>query len=303
VDDSLQVSDFVGRTIFPGFHVPVAVVDGNVLLSASADQPRFAIVHIVEGSCVLAGPDGPVMGVAPAFMLLDEVRRPEILRANGLKLRVVYFHPNVVNSAFSLAALRSTPVFAGTSEQDAYLLRPFLDAARIGVPVSLSPQMHALMRASLIRVAAEGEIQRDDNWPCRTRSWLIELLFQLRVMFETTDTTEQLKASGEKLDQALLLVRERYNTGFTLDELAQWCGSNRTTINSYFRKLTGQSVRAYVIMLRMQIAAALLRDTLLPVSEIMLRVGYENASNFTRTFRTTTGLSPRDYRAAESWMA
>ena len=94
----------------------------------------------------------------------------------------------------------------------------------------------------------------------------------------------------------LLYVHERFNTEFTLDDVARWCASNRTQVNRRFRELTGQSLRQYVINLRMRVASSLLRDTGLPITEIMTRVGYENGSNFTRTFRAAFAQTPREHR-------
>ena len=292
----------VGRERYRGYVVPLAVTSGGPLAAPLPGQPRFVIMHIVGGSCVLKGAHGLQLVAAPAVILFDEVARPELTRQQGLELRLAYFHPGVVNSAFSPEALRETPTFPGTVEQDAYLLRPFADPRHVGRALALSPALSQRLELALTRMATEGEMQRDLNWPCRTRSFLIELLFQLRVLVDEPESAERPAATGSRLDQALLLVHDWYNTPFTIAELALHCGSNRTTLNTHFRAVTGQSVRAYTVMLRIRTAAALLRDTLLPIAEIMTRVGYDNPSNFTRQFKKLLGLTPRDYRRAESWM-
>jgi AraC-like DNA-binding protein len=289
---------FVGRERYPGLVVPVAVRDG---LPARAGEPRFAILHIVKGSGIVEGPRGRQLVAAPAALLLDDVALVGITRTERLSMRAISFHPSVVNSAFSPDGLRQTPVYPGTSEQDAYLLRPFVDPAHIGRALPLTPALNERLSAAARNIDAEGAAQRDMNWPCRTRSFLIELLFQLRVLVDEP-AARPAEPSGSRLDQALLLAHDRAATDFTVADLARWCGTNRTTLNAYFRTLTGQSVRAYVIGLRIKMAAALLRDTLLPVTEIMTRVGYDNPSNFTRQFRKSLGIGPRDYRKAESWM-
>ncbi|MDB5542760.1 MAG: hypothetical protein JWQ89_4487 [Devosia sp.] len=292
----------VGRERYRGYIVPLAVQRGGPLAAALPEHPRFAIVHVAGGSCVLNSTHGLQLIAAPAVILLDEATRPELLRQQGLELRVAYFDPSVVNSAFSPDALRETPAFAGTAEQDAYLLRPFADPKHVGRPLLLPPALSQQLDLAFSRMSAEGETQRDLNWPCRTRSFLIELLFQLRVLVDEPALAQRPAATGNRLDQALLLVHEWYNRPFTLKELAQSCGSNRTALNTHFRSVTGQSVRTYTVTLRISTAAALLRDTLLPIAEIMNRVGYDNPSSFTRQFKKLLGLTPRDYRKAESWM-
>lgn len=40
----------------------------------------------------------------------------------------------------------------------------------------------------------------------------------------------------------------------------------------------------------------MLRDTLLPISEIMYRVGFNEANHFSRIFKKHMNVSPSDYR-------
>jgi AraC-like DNA-binding protein len=40
----------------------------------------------------------------------------------------------------------------------------------------------------------------------------------------------------------------------------------------------------------------MLRDTLLPVSEIMYRTGFNEANHFSRTFKKYMSCAPSDYR-------
>jgi len=60
--------------------------------------------------------------------------------------------------------------------------------------------------------------------------------------------------------------------------------------------VTGMTIVAYLIQLRIKLAATMLRDTGLPVTEIHQRVGFNDDSHFRRTFRKYTGASPSEYR-------
>ncbi|TJZ71045.1 AraC family transcriptional regulator [Chitiniphilus eburneus] len=287
-----------GRHFHRGYALPVSVGD-QPPEPAHADAPRFIVAIAHAGAATLMLDGQRLLWNAPAALLLDERTRPTFDQTQGLAVRSVYFDPAIVNSAFSAATLRQT-VFDGTALQDFYLLQPLLAADPARRVLRLSPSQAQHLERLLARIADEAETQRDDNWPCRTRSWLFELLFSLRAADHAA--TLALPARTDRLDEALLRVHACYQSRFTVAELARWCGSNRTTLNDHFRKLTGASVRDYVIRLRIDTAATLLRDTLLPVTEIMARVGYENPSHFTRTFRQLTGLTPSAYRARHGWM-
>lgn len=48
--------------------------------------------------------------------------------------------------------------------------------------------------------------------------------------------------------------------------------------------------------IRLQHASRLLRDSSIPITDILYRVGYRNTSHFNRQFKANFGLSPRAYR-------
>lgn len=288
---------FVGRQFFPGYQLPISVGD---YAAAVPPAGSFGLVHIAHGTGLISGPDGPILVSAPAIVLLDDRTRPALVRSGSLRLNALFFAPGLINALFDAVLLQAGTRFDGTAEQDAYLLQRFVDPTVIGRPLIVPPALHERIDEAFARIAAEGTIQSDSNWPCRTRSWLIELLFRLRIEPPQPQLATMQLNPESGLDRSLLLVHEHFNTAFTLDDLARWCGSNRTQLNQHFRRLTGQSVRQYVIGLRMRVASTLLRETGLPIAEIMDRVGYDDPSNFTRTFRAALGQTPSQHRRQPS---
>ncbi len=288
---------FVGRQFFPGYQLPISVGDYAAAVPPAAS---FGLVHIAHGTGLIAGPDGPILVSAPAIVLLDDRTRPALVRSGSLRLKAIFFAPSLINALFDAALLQAGTRFDGTAEQDAYLLQRFVDPTVIGRPLIVPPALHERIEEAFACITAEGTIQSDDNWPCRTRSWLIELMFRLRIEPPRPLLATLQLNPDSGLDRSLLLVHEHFNTAFTLDDLARWCGSNRTQLNLHFRRLTGQSVRQYVIGLRMRVASTLLRETGLPIAEIMDRVGYDDPSNFTRTFRAALGQTPSQHRRQPS---
>jgi AraC-like DNA-binding protein len=65
-----------------------------------------------------------------------------------------------------------------------------------------------------------------------------------------------------------------------------------------FKRVTGVTPHQWVLRARLREAARRLAETRAPVTEIALDVGFEDLSNFTRTFRAEFGASPREYRQA-----
>jgi len=65
-----------------------------------------------------------------------------------------------------------------------------------------------------------------------------------------------------------------------------------------FKSVTGVTPHQWLLRARLQAAAGKLALTKAPVTEIALDVGFEDLSNFTRTFHAEFGSSPRQYRLA-----
>ena len=85
-----------------------------------------------------------------------------------------------------------------------------------------------------------------------------------------------------------------------LSQTAKAAGVSPNYFSTLFRQELGVRFAAYVTQLRMEQAAELLRTTDLPVHQVGLRVGYQNARYFSSQFRQNVGCTPLEYRARES---
>ena len=81
-----------------------------------------------------------------------------------------------------------------------------------------------------------------------------------------------------------------------LVELAHRVGTNERRLTQVFRRQVGMSAYEYLQQLRLERGRGLLRETDLQVQLIADRVGYRNATDFTRAFRRHFGVTPRQYR-------
>ena len=82
----------------------------------------------------------------------------------------------------------------------------------------------------------------------------------------------------------------------TLCDLAASAGLSRYHFLRTFRGVTGVTPHQWIVRARLRDAAARLTTTRAPVTEIALDVGFDDLSNFIRSFRAEFGTSPRRYR-------
>ena len=75
-------------------------------------------------------------------------------------------------------------------------------------------------------------------------------------------------------------------------------GMNESTFSRHFKKMTGANFVDCARKIRIAKACTLLEYGDLGVTEICFECGFQNISNFNRTFRREKGMTPREYRAS-----
>ena len=83
---------------------------------------------------------------------------------------------------------------------------------------------------------------------------------------------------------------------YSLIELADEYHISKYYLSHIFKTVTGYSVMDYLKVLRIAKAKALIAKTTMSISEIVETCGFSDSSNFSRDFKSNTGLSPSDFR-------
>lgn len=99
------------------------------------------------------------------------------------------------------------------------------------------------------------------------------------------------------MKEALSFIEQNYQRDISIEEIAAFCGLNRSYFGKVFRDTMGESPQAFLLHYRMARAAQLLKESTLPISAISAMVSYANQLHFSRAFKSVYGAAPRDYRA------
>lgn len=99
--------------------------------------------------------------------------------------------------------------------------------------------------------------------------------------------------------EALREIEENYPAA-SLNTVAQKYGVSAAYISTLVRRATGQTFKHLLQTKRLDKAALLLRQSSLPVEDILTAIGYRNSSYFYRIFRTVYGMTPGEYREGGS---
>jgi AraC-like DNA-binding protein len=90
-------------------------------------------------------------------------------------------------------------------------------------------------------------------------------------------------------------VEQNITSNLTLEELAFLCNTSVSTFKRRFLKLYNVAPRQYFLRRKMEIATSLLLQNENP-SEVFYKVGFENHSSFSQSFKQVYGISPKQYQ-------
>lgn len=99
------------------------------------------------------------------------------------------------------------------------------------------------------------------------------------------------------VEQAIQAMRESYSRKeLSLSDVAIAVGLSEKYVNALVKEVTGETINHWIVRLRMEEAARLLKDPANRIYEICDRIGYSDPDYFRETFKKHYGLTPSDYR-------
>jgi AraC family transcriptional regulator len=97
-------------------------------------------------------------------------------------------------------------------------------------------------------------------------------------------------------------LEDRFHHPWALADLAALAGLSPFHFLRVFRATAGLTPHQYLLRGRLRAAAVTLATTDTPVTEVALASGFEDLSNFIRTFRAEFGVTPSSYRKPPNFM-
>lgn len=113
---------------------------------------------------------------------------------------------------------------------------------------------------------------------------------------KSTNLMQSSKMSDYYIKEAINYIEQNFQNNITIEDIAAFCGINRSYFGKIFRNSIGRSPQEFLMNYRMVKATELLKLTSLSIAEIGSAVGYENQLHFSRAFKTIYGISPREWR-------
>ena len=91
-------------------------------------------------------------------------------------------------------------------------------------------------------------------------------------------------------------IEENYHINFSIETLAKQYNYNEKYLGRLFKSRTGYSIREYCNIVRLRQAKKLLKTTKHSIAQIATQTGFNNVTYFNRVFKSSTQMSPVQYR-------
>lgn len=129
----------------------------------------------------------------------------------------------------------------------------------------------------------------------RRNSYLYELL-SLLVEPEQPQKESSFNIPQDVYVQNAVQYIHRNYSHIKVNDIASHIGINRSYLTTIFKNKLSVSPQEYLVSYRLNKARQLLQTTDLCIQEIAFRVGYDNPLTFSKMFKNTFGMSPKNYR-------
>jgi len=290
----------VGFNYYVGYVLEIYVSNDIETLKSPSAKEYYKIIFMETGTMHILLNKNEYILTGTNTLCLNEKDDLYVFDLSDKVITILFFNPLVINNKFNFDIFNYPDLLSPTELQDLCYLTPFSYNSKLpskflqhnAIDSSVIKQKLQLLNEQL-------SLQNNYIWPCRSRSYLFEILFSLVRPFENENSIllNRLGSNFSKLTiDIVCYLQNSYNQKITIETLSQLFHSNRTTLLADFKKSTGQSINSYLTQLRMIMATTLLRDTELTVCEICERTGFSDISYFSKLFKRKIQFTPSEYR-------
>ena len=106
-------------------------------------------------------------------------------------------------------------------------------------------------------------------------------------------------SKSRRIQKITSFIQDNLHNEIRIKEVAGMVNMSETAFSHFFKKQTQRSFTDYLTDIRIGYAARELIDSEKTISEICYQSGFNNISNFNRTFKKKRGVTPSDFRSQQ----
>lgn len=155
----------------------------------------------------------------------------------------------------------------------------------------------------IFEAIAEENINRTKAYKISIMGYVYELITYLLRKYPqpqvSSHTSFENEITAKRKTEILLYILSHYAEKLTTAELAKKWYMSEWYFCKFFKSTTGQSPMNYINRTRIEKAAMLLKNTDESITNIAIKVGFNDVNYFSRMFKRFMNMSPTQYRNAD----
>lgn len=242
----------------------------------------YEMLYITEGSlsCEIAG--NKIECTAPALVFIGN------------------YEPHIINSCsenYSRYVLSLDPYKAAAKIKPEQLLSVFsLHSVGFSHVLDVSP-IALDVKVMLENLYREWRAPESERMPEGDAILLSALLYRIR-RFSPRHFTNKKFGSAEMIVSSVRMELEcNFSERLNLNRLAESHHVSRYYLAHIFKSVTGYSLKDYQMLCRISYACERLSSPDVSIREVAEAAGFNDMSNFSRTFKEKLGMTPSEFRA------
>ncbi|MGM9682173.1 MAG: helix-turn-helix domain-containing protein [Eubacteriales bacterium] len=241
----------------------------------------YQILYIVEGSLSLEIAGNRISCSAPALVFIGNYEPHIILETSPHYVRyVITLDPYQVNAQIRPELLQSVLSFHPIGFRHALDITPIAEEIRYMIEGLYSewklPEKEKLAGAEALLLSA--------------------VFYRIRRFSPSHFTAKKFGAPEMIVAAARMELECNFAEKLNLDSLAERLHVSRYYLTHIFKQVTGYSLKEYLMLCRISFACQQLAESEQTISEIAELSGFNDMSNFARSFKEIIGITPSEFR-------
>ena len=122
----------------------------------------------------------------------------------------------------------------------------------------------------------------------------------MRTLSDAGSNSEPLHYNSRRIEKVFEYMNVHYSRAITLSEVAKVANMPEASFSRFIKKRIGNTFIDSLNEIRLGHATRMLIDTTHNVAEVAYKCGFNNISNFNRTFKKKKGCTPKEFRQSFS---
>lgn len=108
--------------------------------------------------------------------------------------------------------------------------------------------------------------------------------------------------NSQRISKVITYILKNLNNDIKIKQVAEMVNMSESAFSHFFKKRTQRSFSDYLTDMRISHASRLILETDQSISEISLNSGFNNLSNFNRTFKSRYNCTPGEFRSNQQFL-